>query len=1322
MPVFNEYETVGEPIAVIEERGHVSTVWQARQTGAKTERLFAVKCYHPRQRHAKGEREESLDSDRCLQFIEAVKRLKKAHSEGGKCLAPIYAFGILPEGAWYVTDYYQGRTLKELITRRGRVDGAALRHVVNAVAVACRALQQSGECSHGNLKPANVFLVGKARALRDRPLHLIDAYPASAVQLAGLDESDSKQLLETLVPAMEAQDLRAIGELILQLVEGRMVSSSYDYNYPIERSKAWEHLGKDGEYWRELCNKLLNPQLSLETVNLEWLERECAPSGAGGKVLLVAAVLVGLAVIGGGMYFVVLLGHNKQTAEFKRHQQAAEAAWGSTNLLAAQKEINAALAIDPRDQHLVDAAKELKSRIDDQMESYTRALTDSQNQFGIGETDKAGTSLAKALRLFPEGALAREEQDYQKAINAAQKAYIASNWPAVLENANVAVAKKKDDPKARNLAQEAENRMAAAKTEKESRQAMEKASSDAETLMTKDEYGAAQVQYAVAAKLGAQLKDARAPGWEAKQGLADLLSRADNERKKSEGHESEEIRLLELANTNKTAPKKLAEWRLDADRRLALFLSKSTSLADIGKRLQEGEDLLGKEDYAGAEKSFGLAAQLADKFKDGRSGQAAQKRSYAGFLKDAAVAKKKGDVFVNDEIKGLEGANGILQVKRISDWLAEARKRYASQRTNEQKKTDLATARSEATASFNAEKYGPAESSFQRAYELANELGDPAKAELDRQRMSAGLLKKAQDAKTAGEGHEAEELGFLDQARATKVQPKNLDAWITEAKARQERFGAKSTALAELNKAALEADALLKQGKYLEALQGYRRAASLAETNEPVRAGAIKQDIAYAGFLESAGKAKNAGEGHQNEEVVALEAAGRIKTNDWAIAWLSEARGRLELAKKSGEQKEKLAQTVLQAEKSFDEQDYKTAASKYGDAGLIAKQVRDKREAELQAKQKGAVLLADAWAARTAGSSKIEAELTALSEAQNTVATAVSDVRFSKRINTWLDEAKKRKQLNQTRGEFDRALADAASAITNNQFAVAKEKFDAALQFAQEVGETNKVAEIRTQSKMAELLSAAGLAANSNPEAAFQSAASAVDLSTRTASPGLRQFGDIPAKVAFQIATNACSQAVVDIGSTSVTNWLDRVKSFPGGPAIAADFAARIPRDRERKFGGFTFRLVKAAKPAIYASAVEVTQKQLHELVPTVNGTAENQPARCTWQDATNFCARLQAKWDAECSNKALIRLPTVDEYLAMTQLRADDDFTNILDHGRHQWVVGTNVQARLQKSGEYVAEGFKVEVPRAVSQGRTNGLGLVDIIGNAQEWSQEQA
>ena len=70
--------------------------------------------------------------------------------------------------------------------------------------------------------------------------------------------------------------LRAVGELIYQLVLRRKVDFSTGWVIvPVEATKEWAGLfGKSASAWLDLCNKLLDPHLSLNNYSLEKLEAE----------------------------------------------------------------------------------------------------------------------------------------------------------------------------------------------------------------------------------------------------------------------------------------------------------------------------------------------------------------------------------------------------------------------------------------------------------------------------------------------------------------------------------------------------------------------------------------------------------------------------------------------------------------------------------------------------------------------------------------------------------------------------------------------------------------------------------------------------------------------------------------------------------------------------------------------------------------------------------------------------------------------------------------------------------------------------------------
>ncbi len=308
MPAYGDFETVGDPVATTEDRGCVATVWKARKTGVDDGRAYAIKCYAPRRQSPAAASRDELEHDAGLRFAEGIKDIRKASQQGGRCLVPIHALGVTPEGVWYATDFYP-RTLEKFITLRGRVDADGLRHIVGSVVAGCLALKRARGHSHGNLKTSNVFLVGAPRALRRTAIHLGDPYPTAAGQLSRLAAGDRQMIGELFQQTVEVQDLRAVGELIFELVEGRAAHGD-DINYPVRDSDAWKALGKDAARWREWCNRLLDPHLALEQVNLEKLAAEFRPKAFSDVIerilrwvervgaVLGVVVQQGLAVIG----------------------------------------------------------------------------------------------------------------------------------------------------------------------------------------------------------------------------------------------------------------------------------------------------------------------------------------------------------------------------------------------------------------------------------------------------------------------------------------------------------------------------------------------------------------------------------------------------------------------------------------------------------------------------------------------------------------------------------------------------------------------------------------------------------------------------------------------------------------------------------------------------------------------------------------------------------------------------------------------------------------------------------------------------------------
>jgi hypothetical protein len=478
MPIFGDYETVGEPVAVINLQGHVSTVYKAQKAGAPPERQFIVKCYTPYRQSKPDATHESLNRDRGLEFLEGIKQLKKVQGPGARCLLPIHDLGIAADGVWYVTDYYPRGSLLTLIGRRAKVDSAGLKQIVSCILAGCLALKKSRGYPHGNLKASNVFLAGKPQPLPRTAMIVADPFPAAPLQLARLGADDRHTVDELIHQVTEVQDLHALGEIILQLVERRQVRSGYDYNYPIVRSDAWDNLGKDGDRWRQVCNELLNPQLSLAETNLESLAQKFPVSASSGNLLLIVSAALAVCLLGGGAYGVTAWNAKRHRQHCREQTQAAQQALQSNDLAGARQDILSALAWEPNDN----AALGLRKNIDEKIENqFAVDFASARENFDAGHPDQALAELDKALILKPDEADARTLRDqinaaiaasknsaarqqalqeqYQSAMQNGQAAYDRGDYATAAQQADSALAAYPNEPKALQLKNAAQAKM-----------------------------------------------------------------------------------------------------------------------------------------------------------------------------------------------------------------------------------------------------------------------------------------------------------------------------------------------------------------------------------------------------------------------------------------------------------------------------------------------------------------------------------------------------------------------------------------------------------------------------------------------------------------------------------------------------------------------------------------------------------------------------------------------------------------------------------------------------------------------------------------------
>lgn len=443
MPVFGEYETNDEPLAVTPTRNQTTTVWLARKSGAQDGRQFAIKCLAVHRDEKTHASDETLGADPGLEFVETVKQLKKAEAEGARDFAPIHAFGTSDYGSWYATEYCARGSLKTWINLRGGMDSAALRQVVSSLAQGCKSLKRICGRSHGNLKPSNVLLHGKSRPLKSTPLLMVDPMPVSTTRVAEM-ATENRMMVQNI---FEAQDLRAIGELILQLVEGRLIESGADYNYPIESSPEWQKLGKDEPRWRGLCNRLIDPQLDLGKTNLDWLAKQC-PAGVNAQIILIpVAAAVVMAAAGAAIYFYAAGG-------FARHLRAADTARNDGDLQVAAQEIRIALKMRPADAQAVNLRKQILSDL----------VQEAQKEVAVGNWNTAQQEIDEANTLTTgDPDLARVNQklqrgkSYDAAMNAGQQAFENKNYNEAVRQANVALANSPRDKAAEQLLNDCAN-------------------------------------------------------------------------------------------------------------------------------------------------------------------------------------------------------------------------------------------------------------------------------------------------------------------------------------------------------------------------------------------------------------------------------------------------------------------------------------------------------------------------------------------------------------------------------------------------------------------------------------------------------------------------------------------------------------------------------------------------------------------------------------------------------------------------------------------------------------------------------------------------
>ncbi len=246
MATFGRFETVRE----IHRMGYV-VVYSGRASESTADK-HAIKVFQPPVLLLEeGQAETEIDL-----FLKSAGVQEGVAAGGAQHWAPVAERGTTSEGAFYVTDRYD-HSLQQLVDVRLKLSSEALGVIIKAVAEGLLELKKARGRPHGNLKATNV-LIGGTGDISERHIVLCDPLPDEYV--------DAEAHWDT--------DLLAVAEFIYQLAAHRSPPNVDGWQAP--DSKEWHRFGRQGTYWRKLCNRLFAVATKPGTMTLEALADDLA--------------------------------------------------------------------------------------------------------------------------------------------------------------------------------------------------------------------------------------------------------------------------------------------------------------------------------------------------------------------------------------------------------------------------------------------------------------------------------------------------------------------------------------------------------------------------------------------------------------------------------------------------------------------------------------------------------------------------------------------------------------------------------------------------------------------------------------------------------------------------------------------------------------------------------------------------------------------------------------------------------------------------------------------------------------------------------------
>lgn len=215
------------------------------------------------------------------------------------------------DAGYVVTDLATVGSAERLAVGKVQLSSPVLSRLVGEVVRGLSDLEKALGRGHGNLKPSNVLISGERDAeITGLKVRLDD--PVAD----GLADPERDRLA----------DLRGVGELVHLLV----LHQKFRGGWPVEASPAWRELGRDGDKWRELVNRLLDPNDKAERPGLD--ELNTLVSGLktvkrSRRPLVIGAIAAALLLGGGTTAYFALRGPAKPEIVITLWNEKREQDW-----------------------------------------------------------------------------------------------------------------------------------------------------------------------------------------------------------------------------------------------------------------------------------------------------------------------------------------------------------------------------------------------------------------------------------------------------------------------------------------------------------------------------------------------------------------------------------------------------------------------------------------------------------------------------------------------------------------------------------------------------------------------------------------------------------------------------------------------------------------------------------------------------------------------------------------------------------------------------------------------------------------------------------